>query len=218
MVPVNHPYESSISRVGEIRNYPYELQTRLCHTGDYGSFLGTYTFFSYSEVIMDAMASQITSLAIVYSIVYSGAGQRKHQSPSSLAFVRGIHRCPVISPHKCPVTRKCFHLMTSSYLHKSYSSPWVWNSTVPLNFNKREFKFLLRVLTSALFLIFLARYNFMYDFELTFNFRPDFLFSLTDIIFWMSLNFYQQRIPPLEHGASIITNTTTSTAVWLIRL
>ena len=41
---------------------------------------------------MDEMASQITSLTIVYSAVYSDADQRKHQSSASLAFVRGIHR------------------------------------------------------------------------------------------------------------------------------
>ena len=41
------------------------------------------------DVIMSAMASQITSLTIVYSIVYSGVDQRKHQSSASLAFVRG---------------------------------------------------------------------------------------------------------------------------------
>ena len=45
---------------------------------------------------------------IVYSTVYSGSNQRKHQSSSSLAFVRGIHRWPVNSPHKWPVTRKMF--------------------------------------------------------------------------------------------------------------
>ena len=54
------------------------------------------------------MASQITSLTIVYSTVYSGEDQRKHQSSASLAFVRGIHRGPVNSPHKWPVTRKMF--------------------------------------------------------------------------------------------------------------
>ena len=54
------------------------------------------------------MASQIASLTIVYSTVYSGADQRKHQSSASLAFVRGIHRGPVNSPHKWPVTRKMF--------------------------------------------------------------------------------------------------------------
>ena len=60
----------------------------------------------YNDVIMGAVASQITSLTIVYSIVYSGADQRKHQSSASLAFVWGIHRGPVNSPHKWPVTRK----------------------------------------------------------------------------------------------------------------
>ena len=62
----------------------------------------------YDDVIMSAMASQITSLTIVYSTVYSGADQRKYQSSASLAFVRGIHRGPVNSPHKWPVTRKMF--------------------------------------------------------------------------------------------------------------
>ena len=57
---------------------------------------------------MGAMASQITSLTIVYSTVYSGADQRKHQSSASLALVRGIHQGPVNSPHKRPVTRKMF--------------------------------------------------------------------------------------------------------------
>ena len=57
---------------------------------------------------MGTVASQITSLTIVYSTVYSDADQRKHQSSASLAFVRGIHRGPVNSPHKWPVTRKMF--------------------------------------------------------------------------------------------------------------
>ena len=57
---------------------------------------------------MGAIASQITSLTIVYSTVYSDADQRKHQSSASLAFVWGIHRGPVNSPHKWPVTRKIF--------------------------------------------------------------------------------------------------------------
>ena len=55
---------------------------------------------------MGAMASQITSLTIVYSVVYSGADQGKHQSCASLAFVRGIHRRSVNSLHKRPVTWK----------------------------------------------------------------------------------------------------------------
>ena len=62
----------------------------------------------YNDVIMSPMASLITSLAIVYSTVYSGADQRNHQSSASLAFVRGIHRWPVNSPYQGPVTRKMF--------------------------------------------------------------------------------------------------------------
>ena len=62
----------------------------------------------YDDVIMGAIASLITSLTIVYSTVYSDADQRKHQSSASLAFVWGIHRGPVNSPHKWPVTRKMF--------------------------------------------------------------------------------------------------------------
>ena len=62
----------------------------------------------YSDVIMGAMPSLITGMTIVYLTACSGADQRKHQSSASLAFVRGIHRWPVNSPHKSPVTRKMF--------------------------------------------------------------------------------------------------------------
>ena len=62
----------------------------------------------FNDVIMGAMASQITSVTIVYSTVYSDTDQRKHQSSASLAFVRGIHRSPVNSRHKGPVMRKVF--------------------------------------------------------------------------------------------------------------
>ena len=50
--------------------------------------------------------------------VYSGANQRTHQSSASLAVVRGIHRGPMNSPHKWPVTRKMFpfdDVIMSSY-------------------------------------------------------------------------------------------------------
>ena len=88
----------------------------------------------YNDVIMSAMASQITSLTIIYSIVHSGADQRQHQSSASLAFVRGVHRWPVNSPHKGPVTRKiwwrhhvlfwlCHQFLFDSFTHifQSYS-------------------------------------------------------------------------------------------------
>ena len=62
----------------------------------------------YDDVIMSAIVAHITSLTIVYSTVYPGADQSKHQSSASLASVCGIHRGPVNSPHKWPVTRKMF--------------------------------------------------------------------------------------------------------------
>ena len=75
-------------------------------------YLCVHSFVShvkhYIDVIMTTMASQITRLTVVYSIVYSGADQGKHQSSASQAFVRGIHRWPGNSPHKWPATRKMF--------------------------------------------------------------------------------------------------------------
>ena len=65
----------------------------------------------HSDVTMIGMASQIAGV----SVVCSGTDKRKDQSPASLAIVRGIHRWPVDSPHKGPVTWKCFHFMTSSW-------------------------------------------------------------------------------------------------------
>ena len=105
-------------------------RVRSCHVGVYGRNLYNDVYicdhFPYTsgslmhfqktrinrrhnnDIIMSAMASQITSLMIVYSRVYSGADHRKHQSSASLAFMRGIHRRPGNSPHKGPVTRKMF--------------------------------------------------------------------------------------------------------------
>ena len=75
-----------------------------------GAMVGQWntTGVYYSDVMVDAMASQITSLTIVYSTVYSVADQRKHQSYALLAFVRGIHRWLVNSHHKGSETLKMF--------------------------------------------------------------------------------------------------------------
>ena len=75
------------------------------------NFNGAIFRLHYSDVIMDPMASQITSLAIVYSTIHSDADQRKYQSSTSLASEGGgggVHRWPAYSPHKWPVTRKIF--------------------------------------------------------------------------------------------------------------
>ena len=61
-----------------------------------------------SDIIMSARASQITGVSMVYSTICSDADQRKHKRFASLAFVRGIHRWPVNSTHKGPVTRNFF--------------------------------------------------------------------------------------------------------------
>ena len=82
---------------GHLQSLCIPLNVRLNYPGDH-----------YCDVIMTAIESQITSLTIVYSSVYSGSDERKHQSSASLAFVREIHRWPVNSPHKGSVTRKMF--------------------------------------------------------------------------------------------------------------
>ena len=83
-----------------------------CSFTTLSSSVSTYNWNSclkhYSDVIMSAMASQIIGVSIAYSTVCSGTDQRKHQSPVSLAFVRGISHWPVNSLHKEPVTRKIF--------------------------------------------------------------------------------------------------------------
>ena len=90
--------------------------------GDSGSadkFANHEAWRHYFDVIMTTVASQITSLTIVYSTVYSDADQRKHQSSASLAFVWGIHRDRWIPRTKGQLRGKCFHLMTSSW-HSKY--------------------------------------------------------------------------------------------------
>ena len=64
----------------------------------------------YNNVILGAMASQITSAPILYTTVCSGADRRKHQSSALLAFV----------------SEKCFHLMTSSWHEKIVDLHALW--------------------------------------------------------------------------------------------
>ena len=89
-----------------------------------------------SDVLIGMIASQITSLTIVYSTVYSVTDQRKHQSSTSLAFVWGINRWPLNSLHKWPVMRKMFHF---DYLIKcwffyfcNYLSVWIISPSILL--------------------------------------------------------------------------------------
>ena len=100
----------------------------------------------YCDVIMAAMTSHITSITLVYSIVHSGTDQRKYQSSASLAFVRGIHRRPVNSPHKWPVTRKMFQFddVIMGYIFRGQHMTWVYSNIsyllkmkIPLLVHKR---------------------------------------------------------------------------------
>ena len=118
-VPNENQYindQSIIHRLHQNRIWPYHqyftfvFHKAFCHT----TFADA--MHHYCDDIMSTMAFQITGVSIVCSTVCSDAYQRKLKSSASLAFVRGIHRWPVNSPHKGPVTRKCFHLMTSSYV------------------------------------------------------------------------------------------------------
>ena len=81
--------------------------------------------FHYNDYIKSVMASQIPVVPFVCTTVCSGEDQRKHRSFTSLAFVKGILRWLVESPHKGPVTRKCFHLMTLSCLCTAIVLPFV---------------------------------------------------------------------------------------------
>ena len=88
-----------------------------------------YSWRHYNEVKMSAMASQITSFTIVYSSVYSGTDERKHQSSASLAFVKEILWWPVNCSHKGPVTRKMFPFDDAIMINARYGNalPQIWH-------------------------------------------------------------------------------------------
>ena len=78
----------------------------ICHFNPFS--VQMYFFFNfkhYSDVIVGTMASQITSLTSVYSTVYSGADQRKHQGSASLAFASNAEMLPfddvIMRPSDC---------------------------------------------------------------------------------------------------------------------
>ena len=56
-------------------------------------------------------------------LFFKAQTKEKYQSSASLAFVRGIHRWPVNSPHKGPVTRKML-LFDDVIMPKGYQLKW----------------------------------------------------------------------------------------------
>ena len=95
------------------RQSMFTLSERPSHMSGGGAMSANISHSHCNDVIMSAMASQITRPTIVYSTVYSGANQRKHQSCASLAFVQGIHRWPVNPPHKYCI-KTCRNVQTKS--------------------------------------------------------------------------------------------------------
>ena len=114
---VRHTYKSGTGKCNQVFHVVIKELAK-CTTGQKFILMGKWDTLAginnniytvhYNVVILSAMASQITGSPIVCSIVGSDADQGKHQGSASLAFVRGIHRSPVNSPHKRPVTRKMF--------------------------------------------------------------------------------------------------------------
>ena len=85
---------------------------------------------------MSAMTSQITGVSIVYWTVCWGTHQRKHQSSTSLFYVRGIHRGQVNSSHEELVTRKMFpfddvFMKCNQYSCKWYDPHHIWYQNIP---------------------------------------------------------------------------------------
>ena len=105
-----HPRYTRILPHGYMRRFTDK--TGDCWVLHLSSCSTTLYICHYNDFIMNAMASRITGVSSVCSTVCSGADQRKHQSSASLTFEGGIHRWPVNSPHKWPVTRKIFPFMT----------------------------------------------------------------------------------------------------------
>ena len=108
---------------------PYWLKRYYMHACEIGRVA-----FHYNDVIMGALASQIIIPTIVYSTVYAGADQRKHQCSASLAFVRVIHLWLVNSPHKLPVTRKMFPFHDAIMLQKCHCMIRVFTDIIHTHF------------------------------------------------------------------------------------
>ena len=95
----------------EMKSSTWQLFAVTPHFIEWGFFHWRSSFCSgYGQhcidVIMTRMASQITSLTIVYSTVYSGADKKKTSKLRVTGLCVGNSPGPVNSPHKGPVTRK----------------------------------------------------------------------------------------------------------------
>ena len=82
----------------------------------------------YNDVIMSTMVSQITSLAIIYSTVYSGTDKKNIKAPRHWPLLGEFTGDRWIPRTKGQWRGKCFHLMTSSWMipDNMYSLPMLF--------------------------------------------------------------------------------------------
>ena len=130
-IPSSHSQYHDCWWPGDIRNQWINCTIFICLPGPMQEEIKGNITWHYTDITMSPMASQISSLGSVYSTVYSGADQRKHESSASLAFVRRIHRGPVtrkmfpfddvIMKRACYKTTECCvilcSMMHTDYLH-----------------------------------------------------------------------------------------------------
>ena len=127
-----------------------------------------------------------------------GRRSKKHQSPVSLAFVRGIHRWPVDSPYKGPVKRKMFPF--DDVIMDIYKAIWVLSTVVPLitSCNNTQFdaSVLLIMNNWDPVLAIAFQNNAKYDIHI-YNFSV-----VSYIIAWSKASFSVSKLQALDHTQS----------------
>ena len=88
----------------------------------------------YGDVIMGMMASQITSITIVYSTVYSVQIKENIKAPRHWPLCGEFTGDRWIPRTKDQWRGKCFHLMTSSWMMANYSDQYIRCSVEPFSF------------------------------------------------------------------------------------
>ena len=116
---VNQSGNNSISSypwLNMVLCFPGGRHGDMCLTVSDHNFWNQESRIHYNDVIMGAIASQITNLTIVYSIVYSDADQRNIKDPRHWPLCVEFTGDRWIPRTNGQLRGKCFHLMTSSWL------------------------------------------------------------------------------------------------------
>ena len=119
--------------------WSYNIETHTALLARYGMFfmgrrpVPEAFLIHYNDIIMDMMASQITSFTTFYSTVYSGADQRKHQNSASLAFC--VDNSPVTSEFASQMTKNAENISTYAVLYVRLCYDGTYHSRVRLHKN-----------------------------------------------------------------------------------